>query len=271
MIVFAPKLGAGRFFDCTDKESHFSQAVPRGLAARPAYVLDPENPRFVTLPGYPADSNLVDSQRTLRLVDDADLAIEETLRLEGYLAATLRGLLKDVQPANRVSVLQTQLAAGAGEPLQIQKVEIENLEDKSAPLVLKTDCLVKGKFHTVGESLVGQIPALWERFFLSAQRIENRQTPFVARYPLRIKSAITLDLPDGFTTEEMSALNRQEQSSFAEWRVSAENKGDALQLVFEAARGVGNYSADQYGAYCDSVERTVGALAQNVVLKRVRK
>jgi predicted Zn-dependent protease len=271
MIVFAPKLGAGRFFDCTDKESPFSQPVPRGLAARPAYVLDPQNPRFVTLPAYPADSNLVNSQRTVRLVGEADLAIEETLRLEGYLAATLRGLLKEVQPANRVAVLQTQLSAGAGETLQIQKVEIENLEDKSAPLVLKTDCLVKGKFHTVGESLVGQVPALWERFFLNAQRVENRQTPFVARYPLRIKSAITLDLPDGFTTGDMGALNREEQSSFAEWKLSAADKDNALQLGFEATRGVGQYTSDQYGAYCDSMERTVGALAQNVVLRRVQK
>jgi hypothetical protein len=269
MIVFAPKIGAGRFFDCTDKESPFTQPVPRGLAARSAYVLDPQNPRFVTLPAYPADSNLVSSQRTLRLVGDADLAIEETLHLEGYLAATLRGLLKEVQPANRVAVLQTQLAAGAGEPLQIQKVEIENLEDKSAPLILKTDCLVKGKFHTVGESLVGQVPAPWERFFLNAQRVENRQTPFVARYPLRIKSAITLDLPDGFTTGDMGGLNREEQSSFAEWKVSAAGKGDTLQLGFEVTRGVGQYSPDQYSAYCDSIERTVGALAQNVVLKRV--
>jgi hypothetical protein len=271
MIVFAPKIGAGRFFDCTDKESPFSQPVPRGLAARSAYVLDPQNPRFVTLPAYPADSNLVSSQRTLRLVGDADLAIEETLHLEGYLAATLRALLKEVQPANRLAVLQTQLAASGGEPLQIQKVEIENLEDKSAPLVLKTDYLVKGKFHTVGESLVGQIPPLWERFFLNAQRVENRQTPFVARYPLRIKSAITLDLPDGFTTGEMGGLNREEQTSFAEWKISAEGKGNTLQLGFEATRGVGQFSPDQYGAYCDSIERTVAALAQNVVLRREQK
>jgi hypothetical protein len=78
-------------------------------------------------------------------------------------------------------------------------------------------------------------------------------------------------LPDGFTTDEMGALNRQEQTAFAEWKISAEGKGDTLQVGFEAARGVGQFSADQYGAYCDSIERTVGALAQNVVLRRVQK
>jgi hypothetical protein len=271
MIVFVPKLAEGRYFDCTDKESPFDQFVPRGLAGRPMFVLDPSNPRFVTLPAYPPDSNLVDSQRTLRLVDEADLAIEETLRLEGYLAATLRGLLKDVQPANRVAVLQTQLSAAAGGPLQIQKVEVENLEDQTAPLVVRTECVVKGKFHTVGESLVGQIPAVWERFFLNAQRVENRQTPFVARYPLRVKSAITLGLPTGFASGDMGPLNKEEHSSFAEWKMSAEGKSDAVHVAFEASRGVGQYSPDQYGAYCDSIDRTVAALAQNVVLKRVQK
>ena len=271
MIVFAPKLGAGRFFDCTDKESPFGQPVPRGLAARPAYVLDPQNPRFVALPAIPGRqqscglaANAAAGGR-LRSGDRRDAA---SRRVPGGDA---RGLLKGVQPANRVAVLQTQLTAGGGEALQIQKVEIENLEDKSAPLVVKTDCLVKGKFHTVGESLVGQVPAIWERFFLNAQRVDNRQTPFVARYPLRIKSAITLALPEGFTAGEMGALNREEQSSFAEWKMSAADKGDTLQLGFEAQRSVGQYSPDQYGAYCDSIERTVGALAQNVVLKRMQK
>jgi hypothetical protein len=271
MIVFAPKLGEGRFFDCTDKELPIDHAVPRGLAARPALILDPDNTRFVTLPAYPADSNRVESLRTLRLVNEEDVSIDETLRLEGYLAATLRELLKEVQPANRVAVLQNQLAGGAGGSLQIQKVEIENLENRSAPLVLKTECLVKGKFHSVGDSVVGQIPALWDRFFLTAQRVENRQTPFVACYPLKMKSAITLGLPEGFTTGDMGPLNREEQSPFAEWKMTASGEGSVVQVDFEAARGVGHYSSDQYGAYCDSIERTVAALAQNVVLKRVQK
>jgi hypothetical protein len=279
MIVFTPKLAAaslpetseGRFFDCTDKDLPFDQVVPRGLAQRPALVLDRDNPRFVTVAAYPADSNRVDSSRTLRLVDEADLVIEETVRLEGYLAATLRGLLKEVQPANRTAELQKQLSAAAGAPLQVQKVEIENLDDKSAPLVVRTDCLVKGKFHAVGDSLVGQIPALWERFFLTAQRVENRQTPFVARYPLHVKSAITLGLPAGFTTGDMGPLNKEEQTQFAQWRVTAAGQAESVRVEFEASRGVGEYAADQYAAYCDTIERTVAALAQNVVLKRAGK
>ena len=60
--------------------------------------------------------------------------------------------------------------------------------------------------------------------------MENRQTPFVASYPLRVKSAISLSLPAGFTTGDMSSLNREEQSSFATWKVAAEAKGDTLQV-----------------------------------------
>jgi hypothetical protein len=44
-----------------------------------------------------------------------------------------------------------------------------------------------------------------------------------------------------------------------------------VHVAFEASRGVGQYSPDQYAAYCDSIDRTVAALAQNVVLKRVQK
>ena len=180
MIVLAPKLGEGRFFDCTDKDSPLDRSPPRGLAARTAFVLDPADPRFVAIPAYPADGNRVESERALSLVDQTDVSIEETLRLEGHLAATLRGLLKEIQPANRTRVLQTQLSASAGGPLQIQKVEIENFENPSAPLVLRIQGRVNGRFHAVGDSLVGQIPALWERFFLKADRVDKRQTPFSA-------------------------------------------------------------------------------------------
>jgi hypothetical protein len=118
---------------------------------------------------------------------------------------------------------------------------------------------------------VGQIPAIWERFFLKADRVDKRQTPFSARYPLRVKSTITLQSPAGFTVGDMGALNTQDQSQFAEWRVTAEGKGESVHIVFEASRGAGQYPAEQYAAYCDSIDQTMAALAQNVVLKRVDK
>jgi hypothetical protein len=53
--------------------------------------------------------------------------------------------------------------------------------------------------------------------------------------------------------------------------VAAEAKGDTLLVDFEARRSVGQFTPDQYGAYCDSIDRTVAGLAQNVVLKRMPK
>lgn len=272
MIVYLPQYRSGCFLDATDKEWSLESVVPRGLAGKVALILDREDPRFVDLPAYPDDSNQIESQRVVKLVNQTDMTIEETLRLTGYHAATLRGLFKGIQPADRAATLQIQLAAGGGVPLEVQKVEIDNLDEKAMPLVVRTTYVVKSRFHAVEDALVGQVPALWERFFLKAEPVANRQTPFIVRYPLRVKSTIELALPQGYTSGDMNPLNREERSAFAEWKVSAERKDQALEVQYEVSRTTGNYQPEQYEEYCSSIERAVGALAHNLVLKRtVRK
>ncbi len=270
MLVYLPRYRGGQFIDCTDKNAPVEQLVPPGLAGRRALVLVGSEPQFITVPNT-GDGNRVESNRSLRIINDADLSIEETLRLEGYLAANLRGLLSEIQPANRAAELQKQLGVSSGGPLQVQKVEIDNLDDKRSPLVIKTTLIAKSKFHSSGDVLIGQIPALWERFFLTADPVEKRQTPFVLRSPLRLTSTIEFALPEGYATADMGPMNQEQKSQFAAWKVAATAEGGVVRANYEATRQSGSYKAEEYAAYCDSMDRATAALVHNIVLHRSAK
>ena len=270
MLVYLPGYRGGQFIDCTDKNAAVEQLVPLGLAGRQALVLGDSDSRFVAVPNT-GEGNLVESNRSLRILNDTDLSIEETLHLKGYLAANLRGLLSEIQPANCAAELQKQLGVRAGGPLQVQKVEIDNLEDKRNPLVIKTTSIAKSKFHSSGNVLIGQIPALWERFFLTADPVEKRQTPFVLRSPLHIKSTIEFALPEGYATDDMCPMNQEQQSQFAAWKVAATAEGGVVRANYEATRPSGSYKAEEYAAYCDSMDRATAALVHNIVLHRSAK
>ncbi len=270
MLVYLPGYRGGQFIDCTDKHAPVEQLVPPGLAGRRALVLGGSEPQFITVPNT-GGGNRVESNRSLRIINNADLSIEETLRLDGYLAANLRGLLSEIQPANRAAELQKQLAVGSGGPLQVQKVEIDNLDDKRNPLVIKMTLIAKSKFHSSGDVLIGQIPALWERFFLTADPVEKRQTPFVLRSPLRLKSTVEFVLPEGYVTADMGQMNQEQESQFATWKVAANAEGGTVRANYEATRQSGSFQAEEYAAYCDSMDRAAAALVHNIVLHRSSK
>src|SRR5690606_28994524 len=143
--------------------------------------------------------------RRVELLNDSDLRAQDSVILHGYMAANLREALKGVQPANRVTELQKQLTAVGNGTVQIQQVEVANLEDRGAPLVLNTTALIKSKFQTVKEAKVGQLPAIWERFFLHFQHVEHRQTPFMIRYPMKLKSQVDFALPSGYAITKRPA------------------------------------------------------------------
>jgi hypothetical protein len=267
MVVYLPEYRGGQFIDCTDKDSPVEDVLPPGIAGRRALVLDEAGSGFVTISNG-ANGSSIESVRSMQIINDADLSIEETLRVEGHLAANLRRLLKEVQAANRAAELQKQLSAIAGAPLEVQKAEIENLDERRKPLVIKTTMVAKNSIHAAGIVAVGKLPALWERFFLTAHRVESRQTPFVLRTPLHIKSSLEFTLPRGYVAGDTSRMNQQEKTPFAEWKLAAEAASGAVRISYEVTRGAGIYKADEYASFCDSMERATAALAPNLVLQR---
>ncbi|MDZ4821045.1 MAG: DUF3857 domain-containing protein [Planctomycetota bacterium] len=285
MVVYTKVGEQEHFLDCTDKEVPLELLPARGLASKQVLILgssqakDPttvaSNPipehrqphRFAQTAPYPSDGNSVQMERKLTIANQTDVIAVDSVIMHGYMAANLREALKGVQPANRVTELQRQLTVVGNGAIQIQQVDVANLEDRGAPLVLNTTSLIKGRFKAANDTLVGQTPAIWERFLLHFQHVENRQTPFMLRYPLKLTSKVELATPTGYAVADLPAAEEKAQTCFITWDKVAKPTDNGVQVQFSAQRAAETYPANQYSDYCEAMQGALTALDQNVVFR----
>lgn len=268
MLVCIPGHGGGRFVDCTDKDSDLlALEAPLDLGGSRVLVLDESKPRFVELPGYGPESSSIRVARQVRVMNGTDAAIDETVTVEGHHAAFLREMFKTVPAANRAATLQAELSPYA-DAMQMQSLQIDNLAERSKPLLFKASYVVPNRFQLNGGTIVGQLPALWERMYLGVQPVPDRRTPFEVEYPLEFGSTIELIVPDEYRAEIPQPVGAQSSSSFAAWKLQNSPVKGGVKIVYELHLPAGRHPASDYAAYHDELERAVSALGQQVVLKK---
>ena len=268
MIVFIPSFRGGAFIDCTDKDSDLTTCIPAGLAKKEVLILDQENPRIAKIPDYPADSDGIGVKRRVEIINRKDLSVTEDLVMNGNAAAVFRNFYRRCEASSRKMTLQQQLAAGAPS-IEIQEIKVENLEEHRSPLLLHLAYLVKGKFHNLGGQLVGQLPAVWERFFFPSQPIDQRRSPFEIIYPTRFNATTSVVLPAGYTKSAGKTLS--ENSKFTQCELRSAVQNNSLVLDCKIKRSAGRFAPSQYGEYSDSMSRVFDVLESNLILVESQK
>ncbi len=270
MLVYVPGFGGGRCFDCTDKNSDLAALkVPLDLGGDKVLVLDAANPHFIELPDYDATSSNIHVSRTIQLTGQTDANAEETVTVEGYHAAMLRETFKDVPEANRAAVLQEELAPTGG-AFQVQTLEINHLLDRNKPLVFKATYLLRNTFKDAGGTLLGQLPALWERMYLGAPSVPDRRTPFVVEFPLEFSTEVDVRAPENYGMQSLASRDDRGQNKFAKWKMHAQPTPQGESIHYELHLASGHYAAADYKAYDDELDRALAALSPTVALKRVK-
>ena len=261
MVVYVPSHENGFFIDCTDKGSVLGQTVPLGLARKEALILDEKNPRFVSIPDYAPGSSAISSQREVRLTNQADVVVHETLSLKGYAAAMLRSYLKTMQPAARRSFFYGQLSRQAAE---ITELKIGNLEDTGSPLTVQIDYLLKRQFHVLGNQITGKIPNLWEHYYLSMDPVEHRATPFEIAFPLAFQSTINVATPAGYRDPDPQIFEQGLSEPFTTCKSAAHKQQRGIQIEFNLQRQSGRFAASNYSSFRESVDKALDNLDQEV-------
>ena len=270
MLVYVPGFRGGKCFDCTEKDADLiSIAAPVDLGGEKVLVLDEQDPRFIDLPDYGSKSSRLVVNRTVRVANQTDASVDETVTVDGYHAAFLRGMFKGVSVADRAATLQKEISPLGG-GMQVQSLEIENLNAHNKPLVFKAAYLVKGRFQAADETLVGRIPALWEQMYLDVPPVRNRRTPFEVEYPLEFSSNVEFVVPQGFAVQTPVSADGRNESSFAQWKVHTVSNRQGLKTQYNLQLNAGRYTASDYGRYSEDLSRAIAALSQNVVLKRTK-
>jgi hypothetical protein len=142
--------------------------------------------------------------------------------------------------------------------------------ERHQPLMFKAKYLVRNRFHAAGETLLGQLPALWERMYVDVPAAPGRRTPFAVEYPLTFKSEIDFVAPHGYEAEYPAGMNHQRQSAYVAWKLQTALKAEGLHLDFELKLPTGQFPAAEYAAYEQDLEQSMTALAQSIVLKLVK-
>ena len=265
MIVYSSEHRGGHFFDLTDKNHDVASLPPMGLAGTEVLVLDPAAPRLTRLPEYPDDSNRLVPHRKLDVEGSRDLVVEETLTLHGYYAAWLRSVLKSNDSATQKRQIQSYMRAEAN--AVVQSVSTENLGDPRQPLVLHVRYRLEGALYEADRTLVGKVPAIWERTFLDVAPSEWRQTPFHIEYPMLVESEVTVTVPDGYRVAS-SPHNVETRNAWAEWEVTTTLSGPELVLRARGLRPSGDGSAEEFPEYVSTMSSFLASLEGTFVLER---
>lgn len=268
MIVFLPSGKGGTFLDCTGKSGDLRVGPPSGLATRQALILDPERPRLETVPDYTAGSSAVSTTRDIVFPNETDLEVRENVTFTGLAASGMRSALQAVEAANRNRwLLQTMTRELPG--VDLREAKIENVEDPQSPLRLKLHYLVPRRFQTAGGQLIGQLPSVWERWFLTSDPVQQRQTPFKVWIPVNFESRVTLTPPAGWRASAgaESKLDRP----YCTGSVSTQLESRKLRLDCRITQRAGQFPATEYRAYLDATSSALALAEQGIVLKKEGK
>ncbi len=254
MIVFVPGLDNGGFVDATDKSHDLISLPPAGLADRWALVLNEAGSDLKKIPSYPTDGNVFESRRMMQIEEDGSVSVEETLTLAGYSSMYLRPALRDADSRTQQIIVQNVLSGWLGS-LQVHHLSTKNLASPSLPLVLQIRYSVKGAFTRNGDELRGRIPGGWERGFLVAPHLQERNSPFRIAYPVRSRSKVTIQPPPGFTPGSIRAKAAKGSDPFFTWDVKPKIRDGNVELRLDLIRRPGAHPSSAYTRLQQSVER----------------
>jgi tetratricopeptide (TPR) repeat protein len=283
MIVFVPSASEtdrkkeddapGRFLDCTDKDSDVLATTPFALPSRLAFVLGEENPRFLRIPEYPRDSTSLEIRRSVRLELDGSVGgrptvdVEETATFTGVWAAWMRGYLRAIDPSERRTSLQENLASRGR--IRIRELSIEGLESPAAPLLLRSGYVVEDAFEISADQLVGCLPTPWETSYLEPQVVEDRRSPFEISVPARVESETILHLPDRYRPTSLEAFAHEMSGTFVIGNSAVEPIEDAIRFRLDCRAKTGRFPSERYDEYMRELGKASKALGATLILAKV--
>ena len=260
MILHVPDAdgaGPGRFIDCVAKEFDLSAGPPVWLGGRRVLVLDPAEPRFVTIPGYPTDCNRVESRQRATLLEDGDVRVEETVRFHGYVAGFQRGNLDGLEPALQRMTVESQIT-GYGAALDLERLELRGLGSTVEPLELELAYTLRGAVQPIDGQLVGRLPALWERSLLEPPPAEGRRSDYDSELPLRVETELLLRAPEGLRLQPPQPS--EGQNALGRWSLAAEPDaaGDGALLLRRRVESPPlRVPRSEYDAFAEAAEQAL--------------
>jgi tetratricopeptide (TPR) repeat protein len=259
MIVHVP---GDRFLDCTAKGADPSAPWTLNLAGHKALVLDPVNPRIVTIVSYPTNASLIRIVRDLQVTNQSDLMLSEEVIIEGLHAAWFRDYFRQLLPDSRRSYLASQFVPAGGDLLSHG---IEGIDDLQLPLRITFKSLVRGQVQRNDRQLTCAPPLGVERSFLEVQSTPKRLAPFETDSPLRIATKISLRAPANLRPRQDSAPDQHQTGPFLDCHSTLRSDAQGWTVTCDFYRPAGRHPADRYQDFASAAREAMQMLKPQLV------
>jgi len=262
MIVCVPEDKALRFIDTTNKEQDLGVSPPNGLATRSALVLDPARPRVEQIPPYGPGARLMSVDRTVQIGADLAVRVRETVRMEGVMAAGMRGHLKDMEPARHLEWARSWTADFV-KTAKVQSFNVSDIYDNTKPLILELVYEIPAGAQKVADGLAVRLPDTWEREYLGLRDMK-RQEPVQVRCPLTVRSTVTITPPPGHAVIAPGPAPGKGGEPTGRWEGSIRSELPRCTLQMTCDWNVGTFPAAEYSPYHALMEQAIGWVSREI-------
>lgn len=278
MILSIPGPSGGyegrSFVDCTAKHADARKVTANDFAGNLALVIEPGASRLVPIPPRNGVGTELRCGREVTIVCDepdretADAVIREQVAFSGTPAGSLRAALVSMQPRDRKSAIARLISEH--DEVDVTRLELVNLEDPTAPLILQLEYRIDNAFHRVGEAgtpLSGRLVSPWETWATVAYAATERLTPFRTTAASVVGSTRYV-LPPGFTLDRaFESVDSPPSNAFITWRVEA-NAADNSTLL-HVDRRAGSHAAAAYASCSAEAKQLVDRLRRPIAIREI--
>jgi tetratricopeptide (TPR) repeat protein len=269
MVVYLPEAPPERaFVDCTSKYADPASTLFPDCEGGKALILDPERPRLIPTPAGSAEGSLLDCQREVEVVHDAerpetaDAIVTETVTCDPLLAPVLRGALASYPPQERKTLIADLLREHSR--VALEDLAIDGLTTPRDPLVLRMKYRVARAFHRgPSGALTGAIPSPWEQWWIDVDAVDNRRTPFEHKNA-RLSSSIKLKAPAGYrVVAPAAAAGKRLEDRYLTWELA----DDAAERRLTARQAGGVFAAGEYEQFYDQSQMLLDRLKLPIAIE----
>ncbi|MCC6552389.1 MAG: hypothetical protein IT372_05120 [Polyangiaceae bacterium] len=237
--------------------------LPSSLRGQPAVVLRPGAPREVTTSAGAVDG--VTHEGVAELAADGSATLELRQSFEGKLAIGLRTALETLPDARLKETIEAKLLPQALPGARLDALEVENLTNLDAPLVL----VMKVRTASFARSREGEL-VISPPFMVHLGNLAGlpaRETPLYISEQIATRSAVRVrvKLPQGARVATALAPISAEDSGRT---VQVSDRVDKGELVFERVVDLpaGRVQPEAYRAFQQFARSADAALGRDVVI-----
>lgn len=278
MILSLPGPSGGdrdrRFIDCTAKHADASQVTADDFDGRLALVIEPGASRLVPIPPRTTLGAQIRCGREVTIACDeperetADAVVREQVAFTGTPAGALRSVLASMQPRDRKEAIARLISEH--DEVDVTRLDILNIDDPTAPLILQLQYRIVNAFHRVGESgtpLSGRLVSPWETWATTAYAMTQRLTPFRTT-AASIVGSTRYVLPHGFILDRgPESIESPPTNTFVNWKVEA-NAADNSTLL-HVDRRAGSHPAAAYAACSAEAKQLLDRIRRPITLREI--